>query len=88
MGVEGFFFLLVKFLTSGMYEVVEGYLDEDMAEGRVRWGLKDKIRKGAEVVLEGSGGLGDVVLIDSVEHGGPRDGRRRHWRRGSVSSCY
>ena len=72
---------------SGVDEVVKGYLDEDMVEGRVRWGLKDKARKGAKVVLEGGGGLGDVVLIDSVKGGGPRDGGRRYWRQESVSSC-
>ena len=86
--VEGFFFPLVDLLTSGMDEVVEGYLNEDMVEGRVRQGLEDKAGEGAEVVLKGGGGLGYVVLIDSVERRGPRDGGRRHWRRGSVSSCY
>ena len=86
--VEGFFFSLVELLTSGVNEVVEGYFDEDVVKGRVRWGLEDKTGEGAEVVLKGCGGLGYVVLIDSVERGGPRDGGRRHWRRGSVSSCY
>ena len=74
MGVEGFFFHLIKLFTSGVDKVVEGYFDKDVAEGRVRRGLKDKAEKGAKVVLEGGGGLGDVVLIDSVERGGPRDG--------------
>ena len=86
--VEGYFFLLVKLFSSGMYEVVEGYLNEDMTERGVRRGLEDKAGEGAEVVLKGGSGLGYVVLIDSVERGGPRDGGRRHWRQGSVSSCY
>ena len=34
MCVEGFFFLLVKLLASGVDEIVEGYLDEDVVEGR------------------------------------------------------
>ena len=75
-------------MTSGVDKVVEGDLDKDVVEGRVRQGLEDKAGKGAEVVLKGGGGLGDVVLIDSVKDRGPRDGGRRHWRRGSVSSCY
>ena len=86
--VEGFFLPLVKLLTSGVDEVVEGYFDEDVVEGGLRRGLKDKAGKGAKVVLKGGGGLGDVVLIDSVKGRGPRDGGRRHWRWGSVSSCY
>ena len=88
MSVEGYFFLLVKLFSSGVYEVVKGYLDEDVTEGRVRRGLEDKAGEGAKVVLKGGGGLGYIVLIDSVERGGPRDGGRRHWRRESVSSCY
>ena len=88
VGVEGFFLPYVKLLTSGVDKVVEGDLNKDVVEGRVGRGLEDKAGKGAKVVLKGGGGLGNVVLIDSVKGGGPRDGRRRHWRRGSVSSCY
>jgi hypothetical protein len=88
VGVEGFFLLLIKLLTSGVDKVVEGDLDKDVVEGGFWRGLEDEAGEGAEVVLKGGGGLGYVVLIDSVERGGPRDGGRRHWRRGSVSSCY
>ena len=77
--MEGFFFLLVKLLTSGIDKVVKGNLNKDVAEGGFWWGLEDKVGERAEVVLEGGSGLGNVVLIDSIEHGKPRDGRRRHW---------
>ena len=76
VGMEGFFFLLVKLLTSGVDEIVEGYLNKDVAKGGFWWGLEDKVGERAEVVLEGGSGLGDVVLVDSVECGGPRDGGR------------
>ena len=75
-------------MTSGVDKVVEGDLDKDVVEGRVGRGLEDKAGKGTEVVLKGGGGLGDIVLVDSVKGRGPRDGGRRHWGRGSVSSCY
>ena len=71
--VEGFFFLLVKLLMSGMDEVVKGYLDKVVTKGGLWQGLEDKVGKRSKVVLEGSSGLGDIVLIDSVEHGGPGD---------------
>ena len=88
VGVERFFVLLVQDFTGGVGEVVEGDFDKNVTKGRVGRGLEDKVGEGAEVVLEGGGGLGYIVLIDSVEGRGPRDGRRRHWRQGSVSSCY
>ena len=88
VGVERFFIPLVQDFVGGVGEVVEGDFDKDMTKGRVRRGLEDKTGEGAEVVLKGGGGLGYVVLIDSVERGGPRDRGRRHWRQGSVSSCY
>ena len=69
MCMEGFFFLLVKLLTSGMDKIVKGYFDEDMVEGRLWRSLKDEGGERTEVVLEGGGRLGDVVLIDSVKGG-------------------
>ena len=74
-------------MTSSVDKVVEGDVDKDVMEGGIGQGLEDKAGKGAEVVLKGGGGLGDVVLIDSVMGRGPRDGGRRHWRQESVSSC-
>ena len=88
VGMERFFVLLVQDFAGSMGEVVEGDFDKDVTKGRVRRGLEDEVGEGAEVVLKGGSGLGYVVLIDSVERRGPRDGGRRHWRRGSVSSCY
>ena len=88
MGVERFFVPLVQDFSGGVGEIVEGDFDKDVTKGRVWRGLEDKVGEGAEVILEGGGGLGYVVFIDSIECRGPRDGRRRHWRQGSVSSCY
>ena len=79
VGVEGFFLLLIKLLTSRVDKVVEGDLNKDVVEGGFWRGLEDKAGEGSEVVLESGSGLGYVVLIDSVEGRGPRDGRRRHW---------
>ena len=50
-----------------------------MIEGGVWWGLKNKVGKGAKVVLKGGSGLGDIVLIDSIKGRGPGNGGRRHW---------
>ena len=77
VGVEGFFFVkAVELLTGSVGEVVEGDLGKDMGEGGARRGLEGEVGERTEVVLEGSGGMGNVVLIDGVESRGPRDGRR------------
>ena len=76
VGVERFFVPLVQDFVGGVGEVVESDFDKDVTKGRVRRGLEDKIGEGAEVVLKGGGRLGYIVLIDSIERGGPRDGGR------------
>ena len=76
VGVEGFLFLLVKLLTSSVNKVVKGYLNKNVVKRGLGRSLKDEGGKRTVVVLEGGGGLGNVVLIDSVKGGRPRDGGR------------